>query len=70
MQITLEQPEAALLQQILENHLGDLRMEIGKTENYDMRQDLKQREATLRALEPLPHFVGLHSHTTAASVAA
>lgn len=50
MELSLESGEVTLLRQLLEHDLGDLRMEIGKTENYDMRQDLKQREATLRAL--------------------
>jgi hypothetical protein len=47
MQISLEPMEAQLLRSILEQHLGDLRMEIGKTESYDMRNDLKHNEEML-----------------------
>jgi hypothetical protein len=45
MQVTLEPTEASLLLSILDSSLGDLRMEIGKTENFDMRNELKDREA-------------------------
>ena len=50
MELKLDQPEAALLIDILESHLGDLRMEIGKTENFDMRNDLKHDEEMLKAM--------------------
>jgi len=47
MQLTLDTSEATLLRNVLEQHLGDLRMEIGKTENYDLRNSLKHDEVTL-----------------------
>ena len=50
MELKLDQPEAGLLIDILESHLGDLRMEIGKTENFDMRNDLKHDEETLKSM--------------------
>ncbi|MCC6382524.1 MAG: hypothetical protein IT304_08435 [Dehalococcoidia bacterium] len=50
MELSLEPAEVTLLRQLLERSLGDLRMEIGKTENYELRQDLKQREGMLRTL--------------------
>lgn len=50
MQITLDADESALLRNILERHLGDLRMEIGKTEKYEMRQEMKRDEETLKAI--------------------
>ncbi len=48
MQVQLEPTEANLLLSILDSSLGDLRMEIGKTENFDMRNDLKRREESLK----------------------
>ena len=50
MELKLEQPEADLLIDILESHLGDLRMEIGKTENFDMRNELKHDEEMLKSM--------------------
>lgn len=50
MELKLEHPEAELLASVLERHLGNLRMEIGKTENFEMRNDLKRDEEALRAL--------------------
>jgi len=50
MELKLDQPEAGLLIDILESHLGDLRMEIGKTENFDMRNDLKHDEEMLKSM--------------------
>ncbi|HZU76308.1 MAG TPA: hypothetical protein VFA70_06055 [Dehalococcoidia bacterium] len=48
--VTLSKTEAELLVELLGNNLRDLREEVYKTEDYDWRQALKQREATLRAL--------------------
>jgi hypothetical protein len=60
MQLTLDTGQATLLRSILEQHLGDLRMEIGKTENYDLRNSLKRDEVTLN------HIIdGLRTSTTA-----
>ncbi|MBN9494238.1 hypothetical protein J0H33_12990 [bacterium] len=50
MQVNLEPTEASLLLSILDSSLGDLRMEIGKTENFDMRNELKDREAILKTI--------------------
>jgi hypothetical protein len=50
MDLTLTNDEAALVRNVFERHLSRLREEIGKTENYNMRQDLKGDEATLKAL--------------------
>jgi hypothetical protein len=50
MQLTLEPKETALLRQVLERYLGDLRMEVGKTENFSMRQELKQDEEVVKGL--------------------
>ena len=50
MELKLDQPEANLLIDILESHLGDLRMEIGKTENFDMRNELTHDEEMLKSM--------------------
>ncbi len=50
MQLSLTNDEAALLQNVLDRHLSLLREEVGKTENYAMRQDLKADEALLKGL--------------------
>lgn len=47
MDLKLEENEVALLRNILERYLGDFKMEIGKTENFEMRNSMKQDEATL-----------------------
>ena len=48
MQVQLEPAEATLLADILDTSLGDLRMEIGKTENFDLRNELKRREQSMK----------------------
>ncbi|MBI2767424.1 MAG: hypothetical protein HYX53_16135 [Chloroflexi bacterium] len=50
MQLTLEQGELELLRSVLDRALGDLRMEVGKTENFAMRNSLKQDEVLLKAI--------------------
>jgi hypothetical protein len=50
MQLSLTDDEAALLQNVLDRHLSLLREEVGKTENYRMRQELKADEALLKAM--------------------
>lgn len=50
MELKREASEAALLKEILERFLGNLRMEAGKTENYAMRQELKAGEEVVRPL--------------------
>jgi hypothetical protein len=35
---------------VLTSYLSDLREEIGKTENYDLRQTLKRDEDTIKSL--------------------
>ena len=50
MELKLEPAEAALLRQVLERHLSNLREEIGKTENFDWRKGLQADEATLKAI--------------------
>jgi hypothetical protein len=50
MELTLQPEEAALLRRILANYLTDLRAEVYKTENYDLRQELKGDETAIRSI--------------------
>ncbi len=50
MDVSLTPQEAALVQHILQAHLSDLRMEIADTDNYDLRQRLKETEANIKRL--------------------
>lgn len=50
MQLRVDTDEARVLRAVLERYLGDLRAEIYKTENADMRTDLKSDEATIKTL--------------------
>ena len=50
MQLTLESNEAELLRATLERAIGELRMEIGKTENFEMRNALKHDESLMKGL--------------------
>lgn len=57
MQFELTTEEAVLLKNVLERDLGDLRSEIYKTENAQMRSGLKENEEVMKGilarLEPL-----------------
>ncbi len=48
MELTLNSEEVRLLRRLLETRLGDLRMEIAATEDYELRQALHRDEAMLR----------------------
>jgi len=50
MQFTLQDHEVDLLRNILERHLGDFRMEIGKTEDFNMRTSMKEDEEALKSI--------------------
>lgn len=50
MTLTLTAEEAAMLREVLTTYLGDLRMEIGKTERYEARQELHAREDALKQI--------------------
>ena len=49
MMVELEPQQIDVLLDVLTNYLTDLRMEVVGTEDYDMRQDLKQREEVIKA---------------------
>jgi DNA-binding MarR family transcriptional regulator len=50
MQLTLQPEEATLLKQVLTRFVSDLKMEISNTEKYEMREELKADEATLKSI--------------------
>jgi hypothetical protein len=50
MPLTLEPKEVALLERVLTNDLADLREEIYKTENYDLRMALHEDERIMKSL--------------------
>lgn len=50
MELTLRPDEARLVHQVLTQYASDLKLEIGKTENYAWRQEQKRDYETLRGL--------------------
>jgi len=50
MQVTLQENEVVALLAVLDQYIPSLREEIGKTENYDYREELKTQEAALTGL--------------------
>ena len=50
MELILHDDEARLLRDVLTQHLSDLKMEIGRTENYAWRQSQKHDKAVLREI--------------------
>ncbi len=50
LQLTLDEADTALLRQVLMRAISSTREEVGKTENYEMRQELKQDEARMKAM--------------------
>ncbi len=50
MQLNLQPDEINALLTTLNYYIPQLREEIGKTENYDMRESLKAQQATLTGL--------------------
>lgn len=56
LQFTLRAEDRDLLVNILEEYLGDLRVEIGDTDNFDYRSKLKAEEKAVREiLDTLAH---------------
>lgn len=49
MQLELSDREMEVIGRVLRNYLGDLRMEIRDTENFDFRQDLKADEEAIKS---------------------
>ena len=50
LQIRFTQEESAMLREILESYLSDLRMEISHTDLLDFREGLKKREVFLKSV--------------------
>lgn len=50
MQVTLDSNEVSAVLDALNTYIPQLREEIGKTENYDMREDLKAQAQALTSL--------------------
>ena len=50
MQVTITQEEAQVLSNLLNVFLPELREEVYRTENLDLREQLKRRETVLKAL--------------------
>ncbi len=50
MQLELDAADTELLRRILETHLGNLRMEISNTENFEWRKSLQADEERLKAI--------------------
>jgi hypothetical protein len=50
MHLELSDPERAVLEDVLERALGDLREEIYKTDLAEFKDALKEREVTIRGL--------------------
>lgn len=50
MHLELDSADLELLRRVLERHLGNLRMEISNTENFDWRRSLHADEDRLKAL--------------------
>ncbi len=62
MQLDLSEAEIEVIGRVLRNYLGDLRMEIRDTENYEFREGLKQDEQTINVfLARLPAASSIHS---------
>ena len=54
LELKLDEEEASILADVLENDLSDLRMEIAHTDSFDYREMLKRRKAVLmKAVESL-----------------
>lgn len=50
VELDLNAGETAMLRDILESYLSDLRMEIADTDSMDFREDLKKREVLLKRI--------------------
>lgn len=50
MELSLDQDEEAVLQQVLEQYLPQLREEVYKTETFELREALKRREEVIKRL--------------------
>ena len=56
LDLSVEQTD--LLHEILKEYLGDLRMELASTENFEFRDKLKKQEMTVKQLLALVSPIG------------
>ena len=61
--LELSPEEFRLLREILTSYLGELRVEISRTDTRDFRDNLKEREAVVRRL--IDRLAGAHGATEA-----
>ncbi|GAB4108643.1 MAG: hypothetical protein Kow001_06740 [Acidobacteriota bacterium] len=50
VELRLDQEEAAILRQVLDSYLSDLRMEVANTDLLEFRERLKHEESVLKEL--------------------
>jgi hypothetical protein len=50
MELTLDTKDTEVLKQVLDSYLPQLREEVFKTENFELRQALKAREEVVKSL--------------------
>jgi hypothetical protein len=50
MQINVSMEEAKVLREVLDHYASDLRMQISKTEQFELREKLKETEGILQGL--------------------
>jgi hypothetical protein len=50
IELRLDQEDAAILQQVLEAYLGELRFEIGGTDSFDFRSGLHKQEDRIKRM--------------------
>jgi hypothetical protein len=68
MQVNLTDAEVAALNKALNSYLPNLREEIGRTDNYEWRQELHTEEASLTSL--LVRIGGLVADTNLSDIGA
>jgi len=49
-QVNLNEEELIVLRAVLQSYLSDMRVEIADTDNFDFRQELKQKEKLLNSV--------------------
>jgi len=48
--IQIAEEEAEVLRSVLEEYISELRMEVANTDSMDFREELKRKEAVLKAM--------------------
>jgi hypothetical protein len=50
IELKLDKEDAAILQQVLEAYLAELRFEIGDTDSFDLRSSLHEKEDRIKRM--------------------